>query len=410
MAANRKLQTEIQQVLKKVDEGVELFDEIWGKVYAAEQQSLKEKYENDLKKEIKKLQRLRDQIKSWISSSDIKDKAQLVEARKTIESKMEMFKVCEKDTKTKAYSKEGLAREARIDPKDQLKEEKRVWLNDCLDKLHDLNTIVDGEKEKVSTGKNKLKNKEALERLENRLQKHKWHISRIELIIRLLENDELDPSLLDSIKDSLEYYLETAADDDGGIGVEDEFDIYEDLQLDQYVNTFDVAKNHSADHNINIAEMEKEVDEAIPKVATTKVVTQIVKSAADSAKSNVRSDAKIDMDEAKAPVKLPAVEADAVEAKQVPVPKSVKHSDAPMKLIEATSPSPLVFAQVNTSVQPITVAPAASAQIAPPMVSPVPAPIPSTVTPPPLVNQGLISGQQMNNELQVCFDRCRLIF
>ena len=48
--------------MKKVDEGVELFDEIWEKVYSAEQQNQKEKYEMDLKKEIKKLQRLRDQI------------------------------------------------------------------------------------------------------------------------------------------------------------------------------------------------------------------------------------------------------------------------------------------------------------------------------------------------------------
>lgn len=73
---------EIQQVLKKVDEGVELFDEISEKVYSATQQSLKEKYETDLKKEIKKLQRFRDQIKNWISSNEIKDKTQLLEARK----------------------------------------------------------------------------------------------------------------------------------------------------------------------------------------------------------------------------------------------------------------------------------------------------------------------------------------
>jgi len=56
MAASRKLMTEIQQVLKKVEEGVQLFDEIWDKVYAASGQNLKEKYEGDLKKEIKKLQ------------------------------------------------------------------------------------------------------------------------------------------------------------------------------------------------------------------------------------------------------------------------------------------------------------------------------------------------------------------
>ena len=61
----------------------------------------------DLKKEIKKLQRLRDQIKTWIGSSDIKDKDNLLEARRLIETKMEHFKICEKETKTKTYSKEG---------------------------------------------------------------------------------------------------------------------------------------------------------------------------------------------------------------------------------------------------------------------------------------------------------------
>lgn len=73
---------EIQQVLKKLEEGLVVFDDIWEKVYAAAQQSLKEKYESDLKKEIKKLQRLRDQIKSWLGNPDVKDKAPLIEARK----------------------------------------------------------------------------------------------------------------------------------------------------------------------------------------------------------------------------------------------------------------------------------------------------------------------------------------
>ncbi|CAN0589136.1 unnamed protein product, partial [Ectocarpus sp. 12 AP-2014] len=65
---------EIDRTLKKVDEGVALFDEIWDKVYSATQQNQKEKYEGDLKKEIKKLQRHRDSIKGWLQSNDIKDK------------------------------------------------------------------------------------------------------------------------------------------------------------------------------------------------------------------------------------------------------------------------------------------------------------------------------------------------
>ena len=205
MAANRKLQTEIQQVLKKVEEGIEVFDDILGKVYAAEQQSLKEKFEGELKKEIKKLQRFRDQIKTWIGSNDIKDKSQLLETRRTIETKMEVFKVCEKDTKTKAYSKEGLAREAKLDPKEALKEEKRAWLNDSLDKLHDLIDSVEADKEKLLGAKgSKNKNKEALEKYENRVQKHKWHIAKIELIIKLIENDELDPSQVECIQEGVD--------------------------------------------------------------------------------------------------------------------------------------------------------------------------------------------------------------
>ena len=167
MSANRKLQTEIDRTLKKVEEGVELFDDIWDKVYNAGQQSLKEKYEGDLKKEIKKLQRLRDQIKTWASSGDIKDKSPLLEARRLIETKMEQFKICEKDTKTKAFSKEGLAAANKLDPREVEKEEKREWLNTCIETLSDLNEAIEVEQEKLSSGRGRIKNKEAIERSDN---------------------------------------------------------------------------------------------------------------------------------------------------------------------------------------------------------------------------------------------------
>ena len=124
--------------MKKVDEGVELFDEIWEKVYSAEQQNQKEKYVMDLKKEIKKLQRLRDQIKTWIGSSDVKDKDPLLDARRLIETKMEQFKICEKETKTKTYSKEGLARTERLDPAEQAKKDTTDWIAEIIEKLQEM--------------------------------------------------------------------------------------------------------------------------------------------------------------------------------------------------------------------------------------------------------------------------------
>jgi plasmid stabilization system protein ParE len=56
-------QGEIDRTLKKVQEGVEIFDEIWEKVYSAQNQNQKEKFESELKSQIKKLQRYRDDIK-----------------------------------------------------------------------------------------------------------------------------------------------------------------------------------------------------------------------------------------------------------------------------------------------------------------------------------------------------------
>jgi CCR4-NOT transcription complex subunit 3 len=84
--ANRKLQTEIERTLKRVSEGVELFQGIFEKIQLATSQTQKEKLEQELKKEIKKLQRFRDQIKTWTSLNEIKDKKSLIENRKLIET------------------------------------------------------------------------------------------------------------------------------------------------------------------------------------------------------------------------------------------------------------------------------------------------------------------------------------
>ena len=72
--AARKLQTEIDRTFKKVSEGVELFEGLYDKLQTSSNQGQKEKLESDLKTQIKKLQRLRDQIKVWLQSNEIKDK------------------------------------------------------------------------------------------------------------------------------------------------------------------------------------------------------------------------------------------------------------------------------------------------------------------------------------------------
>ena len=84
--AARKLQQEIDKEFKRVDEGRELFNGIHEKLISSQNASQKEKLEDALKKEIKKLQRSRDKIKGWASQNDIKDKKPLMEKRREIET------------------------------------------------------------------------------------------------------------------------------------------------------------------------------------------------------------------------------------------------------------------------------------------------------------------------------------
>ena len=72
-----------------------------------------------------------------ISSSDIKDKTQLMNARKDVERQMERFKVCEKETKTKAFSKEGLGQVAKLDPREEKRNKMHEWLSASVARLNE---------------------------------------------------------------------------------------------------------------------------------------------------------------------------------------------------------------------------------------------------------------------------------
>lgn len=91
---------------------MELFESIYDKMQASMNQTQKEKLETDLKTQIKKLQRLRDQIKTWVSGNDIKDKSALLENRRLIETVRDLNIFCDGYT-NKYYSKWRSSRRAR---------------------------------------------------------------------------------------------------------------------------------------------------------------------------------------------------------------------------------------------------------------------------------------------------------
>lgn len=229
--ANRKLLGEIDRVLKKVDEGVTIFEQIWDKVYSSTTTAQKEKNEGDLKKEIKKLQRLRDQIKTWQGDSSIKDKTKLDANRKLIEEKMEKFKICEKETKTKAFSKEGLAQD-RIDPKQKAKAEVGDWVRDAISRLREQSDEFEAEIELLNSGgkrKKRVDENPRVSELKDAISRHEHHVEMLERVLRAVDNDQVSPEECnDDLRESVEYYLEANQDADF---MEDE-GMYDSLNLD----------------------------------------------------------------------------------------------------------------------------------------------------------------------------------
>ncbi|KAK6625745.1 hypothetical protein RUM43_006044 [Polyplax serrata] len=239
---------EIERCLKKVTEGVEVFEDTWEKVRNAANSNQKEKYEADLKKEIKKLQRLRDQIKSWIASGEIKDKSSLLEYRKLIETQMERFKIVERETKTKAYSKEGLGAAQKLDPAQKERDDIREWLVSSIDSLNYQVDQFESEIESLVAGKKKRLDKEKQDRMDElrgKLEKHRYHIRKLETLLRMLHNMSVEVNKIKDIKDDVEYYIDSSEEPDFK---ENEF-IYDDIIGLDEVELSGAALGGSADSN-----------------------------------------------------------------------------------------------------------------------------------------------------------------
>lgn len=229
----RKLQQEIDKTTKKISEGLQAFDDIHDKLITSEIASQKEKLESDLKKEIKRLQRSRDQLKHWIGDSSLKiDKVPLIDFRIKIETAMDQFKEVEKQSKLKQFSNEGLelqrSRTGRFSDPDNLKKQEACnYISDVIDQLNQQNETLEAEVHQLAS-KKKGGLVQSLEETKHAIERNTKHLDQLEKVLRNLENSRLDPEKIDEIKDDLDYYVENNREDDY---VEYD-DFYEQLDLD----------------------------------------------------------------------------------------------------------------------------------------------------------------------------------
>ena len=124
---------------------------------------------------------------------------------------MERFKACEKEMKTKAFSKEGL-QASKLDPKALEKLKITQWVSSKVEELQlqveqaeaEIETLQGGAKKKKSGAANSR-----LEDLERLNERRKWHIGRLEIVLRLLDNGSLTVERVMDLQEDVSYFVES---------------------------------------------------------------------------------------------------------------------------------------------------------------------------------------------------------
>lgn len=292
--AHRKLQQEIDRVFKKINEGLEIFDMYYERHESCiNNPSQKDKLESDLKREVKKLQRLREQIKSWQSSPDVKDKESLLNYRRSVEVAMEKYKAVEKASKEKAYSNISLKKSDVLDPQEKERREVDEFLSQQIEELERQFDLLQIELDKLIALQKKKKtasseNEKKIEQYKEMQTRYRYHQQQMELALRLIANEELDPQLVKNIEEELTFYVEENQSE----GFVEDDSIYEGLNLQSNeAIAHEVAASFAARAAGEVNGVDGEIKD------TSKLSKKELRKLEREAKKNARAAAKVPLSE-----------------------------------------------------------------------------------------------------------------
>ncbi|KPA79693.1 hypothetical protein ABB37_05465 [Leptomonas pyrrhocoris] len=225
MSNIKKVQTEADRLFKKVNEGLEAYDELHEKLGNAPNASAKERLEGDLKRELKKLQRHREAMKAFMQNDDYKEKTKMQQSRKRIEERMESFRAIEREMKTKAFSNEGLA-SAALEKAESSTEQ---WLKEAIEDGRKKIELLEYEAQKANNGRVRRGKAQQKSDYQLRLEKLQVHFYKWEALLRMVINEEVDMDEVDELQEPIQRVLEDEAD----------MDVIENMSM---YETFDIAE------------------------------------------------------------------------------------------------------------------------------------------------------------------------
>ena len=157
---------------------------------------------------------------------------------------MEKFKAVEKEMKTKAFSKEGLSAAAKLDPKEKEKLEACQFLSNMVEELERQIETLEAEEEAlqatVKKGKKDTGKADRLAEIGRLTERHKWHQGKLELLLRSLENGNVDTDQVHDLEESIKYYVE----ENQTVEFMEDDTIYDDLNLEEDEGVFGMINDN----------------------------------------------------------------------------------------------------------------------------------------------------------------------
>ena len=154
---------------------------------------------------------------------------------------MEKFKAVEKEMKTKAFSKEGLSAAAKLDPKEKDKLGTGNFLSSMVEELERQLETLEAEEDSLQVTAKKSKKDTAkadrLAEISRLTERHKWHQGKLELLLRSLENGNVEPEQVRDLQEGIEYYVK----DNQAVEFMEDDTIYDDLNLEEDEGAFGMA-------------------------------------------------------------------------------------------------------------------------------------------------------------------------
>lgn len=124
---------------------------------------------------------------------------------------MEKFKACEKEMKTKAFSKAGLIAAQTLDPKEKEKSEAAEWITNAMTELNRQVEVTEAEIASIEATVKRKRGPQGgrAEQLKTLNLRRKFHVGRLEIVLRLVMNGSLPLESIPSLQDDVKYYVES---------------------------------------------------------------------------------------------------------------------------------------------------------------------------------------------------------